>query len=186
MSKQPKLSVATADLPDAIKQSLAIPENAIASKVVIGLVGDEYTSRDGRHTFVPVTLFQNRKDVTVGSQVVTDANKFFRGWDYNTVLRCTENVDKNIYDKMKFKEGVIIEGANLAVDYSLTPFYDDQEGVLNPRTGEYLQSGGEPIYRNVRFGFGEVEHTGLDIPRDSSELEEVADSYSLENEEATF
>lgn len=186
--KQPKLSVTTDDLPENIKKLLIIPEGKKCSSVIVGLIGDEYTSSSGKNTFIPVTLLQNRKDASSSeSQSNTEASKFFRGWNgYEKVLRCTENVEKHIFDEMKFTEGTIIEGSNLAVDYSLEPFYPEQEPVMNPVTGQYVTSNGQYLYRNVRFTFGEPEHTGLELVKDKSELTEVKDTFAVETDEGTF
>lgn len=184
--KQPKLSFNNAQIEEKYKELLTIKEGQVASPVFIALIGDPYLSSNLKHRFIPVTIVQRRKDISQASQT-TAADKFFRGWTgFEQIVRHTENVVESIFQANGFKEGMIIEKANLAVDYALEPFYEGQEPVINPRTEEVVTSGGEPIYRNTRIEFGPVVHTGLDIARDQTELSAVSESISLQDDESTF
>lgn len=182
---QPKLKVISKDLVKKYGDLLTIPEGEVASKTIIGIIGDAYKSRSGKSTLVPVVLLQSRKDISRNSKKVTEVEKFFLGYkEWDRVLRHTQNMSYKVLQEMGLQEGQIIEGANLAVDYGFDPFWErngvEQEPLLNPETDQIVTSGGKPLYRNTRVEFGPAIHTGLDIPRDVQELEEVSESISLD------
>jgi hypothetical protein len=175
--KQPKFSVTNLEILKKYPESLKV--NGDSSSTIIGIVGDEFKTKSG-NSMIPIKLYQTRADVGSNAGENAESSMFFRGWGAS-ILSNIENVDKSIFESMDFKEGQVLEGWNLQLSYRLSePFYEDQEYLINPNTGEAITSNGEFIYRNVITVKGKPQHQGLDIPRDQSISAKVESGVSLE------
>lgn len=171
---QPKLSISNADLKEKFAPLLTIPKGKKAGPVFIARIGDKYTMKNGAEV-VPVSMAQRRDDISTVSG--GEAARIFLGWDgFETVLRHTQNVKTEIFEEMKLEEGMVVDGADLWVDYALTPFPRSNgqvdRPVISPNESDpdnpeqVLAYNGKPVYRQVRLQFEENNgHTGMDIKR---------------------
>lgn len=166
-NSQPKLSIDNKQILKTFETQLAIPNGALASAAIIVAIGDEYTSRSNKSSFIPIVIAQQRTDLSSSSPESSKANAFFRGWDgYSSLVRHTENVTPEMMKQHGFALGMEIQGINLEVNVGFTPSYDGQDPILNPETGRVVTSDAQPLYRDTSIAFGPANHKGRDIIRD--------------------
>lgn len=181
---QPKLSVTNEEIIEKYPQLVTIPQGGTHGVTFVGAIGDPSEGRDGNQ-YIPVKIYQMRNDIAQSQR--SEANKFFRKWDaLENLVGHVENMQPENFQEMGVKLGMVVEGAQLFVDYQLKPFYEGQDAVLNPRTKNFLAVNGDQlVYRNTRVQWDEnLAHTGIEIrsaaeeitPQQAQALSEIASS----------
>jgi len=156
--------ISKSDVLEKYKDKLKIPfDNPCSNTIIVNVYGP----KKGHFT---LTLAQNRSDITTKKYSLQD---LLVGRIDKRLIMHEISVPEDDYRKSPLKEGDIFFSANLAVDYSLKPFYEGQEPVKNPSTDIIITSGKKPIYRKTRLTFEEAEHVGLTIKRDKPEKTRV-------------
>lgn len=128
------------------------------SDVVICYIGEEKELSDGTVAH-PVLLAQNQ--VMQTGTAKQNALSHFMGWKNHRTLRTIQNMSSNIVKDLKV--GSSLDGDfNLQLERSISPFYEGQEKVLDPSTGDVRD-----YYQNVTIVMGEPSHDPIpETPKD--------------------
>ena len=104
---------------------------------------------------------QLRSDVSTSNASSDAMLEMFLGFsnDSSRIVRCVQSYKPAI---MKLVEGQVIEGLNIQIEDSMTPFYKkadgtNQEGRKRPN-GTAILANGKNIYRKEKLVAGEAKH----------------------------
>lgn len=119
--------------------------------IVVGR-GEPYQGGENNNTtMVPLLLAQKAE---IGSAAPDAGAAFFMDWDNSRLLRTIQNATPAKAEE--FKNGTELEGMNLQLERSTTPYWEGQEEVIHPDTSVAMG-----YYQNIVVVQGDAVHQSV-------------------------
>ena len=135
------------------------------SEVIVGEIKDRVVYK-GRH-FIPIVLYQSRIRVDPLNKKrpkTIDLRRF--GINNLTILKKTIFLTEYYFLSLDLHVGKALENYSIAVDFSLKPFWENQQHWFDYKMDRIFTHKNNLIYRNTRLVYGEPEDQNLDLSLD--------------------
>lgn len=153
----------------------------VMEHAIVGAIEEPYKDRNGDMQ-TPILLIQQQNVRKADAD--NSAIAALQGWNSGRLLRSITNVKSSVATQLNIKVGepITVKGNSLVLSLQrqTEPFYESQDPMLNPQSGEVLTSGGKPVYENTEPSFT-VNHVGMDIEFDQTKVD-VEETHDVEED----